>query len=85
MVQGSDKNTMNFKLERDGKEAVRVTLHQVYDALAEKGYNPISQLVGYMLSGDPAYITSHKDARNLICKVERDEVLEVLLKDYLAE
>ena len=85
MPQGSEKNTMNFKLEKDGEETVRVTLRQVYDALEEKGYNPISQLVGYMLSGDPAYVTSHNDARNLICKVERDEVLEVLLKNYLAK
>ncbi|HBQ25121.1 MAG TPA: IreB family regulatory phosphoprotein, partial [Syntrophomonas sp.] len=57
----------------------------VYAALEEKGYNPINQLVGYMISGDPAYITSHNDARNIICRVDRDEVLEILLKNYLQE
>ena len=75
---------MSFTLDREGEEQVRTTLQQVYNALEEKGYNPVSQLVGYMLSGDPAYITSHNDARNLICKIERDEVLEVLMKNYLA-
>ena len=58
-------------------------LLSVYQALLEKGYNPINQMVGYLLSGDPAYITSHKDARNLIRKLERDELLEELVKSYL--
>jgi len=58
-------------------------LKTVYEALVEKGYNPLNQLVGYMISGEPAYITSHKQARNLICKVDRDEIMEVLLKKYL--
>jgi len=75
--------TVSFKLDREGEEKLRTILHKVYEALEEKGYNPINQLVGYMISGDPAYITSHNEARNLICKVERDEVLEVLLKNYL--
>ncbi|MCL4425272.1 MAG: IreB family regulatory phosphoprotein [Firmicutes bacterium] len=58
-------------------------LQKVYEALAEKGYNPISQIVGYLLSGDPAYITSHKNARHLIRRLERDELLEELVKSYL--
>lgn len=77
------EGTMSFQRRRDGQEAVRSILESVYAALEEKGYNPINQLVGYMISGDPAYITSYKDARSLICKVERDEILEVLLSDYL--
>lgn len=75
--------TVNFKKARDGEDKVRAVLQEVYQALEEKGYNPISQLVGYMLSGEPAYVTSHNEARNLICKVDRDEIMEVLLKDYL--
>lgn len=75
--------TVSFKIERDGEEKVRAVLQAVYQALEEKGYNPINQLVGYMISGDPAYITSYNGARNLICKVDRDEILEVMLKKYL--
>ncbi len=75
--------TVSFKIERDGEEKVRAVLQAVYQALEEKGYNPINQLVGYMISGDPAYITSFNGARNLICKVDRDEILEVMLKKYL--
>ncbi|OLZ08583.1 IreB family regulatory phosphoprotein [Sulfobacillus thermosulfidooxidans] len=60
-------------------------LREVYSALKDKGYNPISQLVGYLLSGDPAYITSHQGARNLIRRVERDELLEELLRQYVAQ
>ncbi len=77
------EGTMSFQRQRDGQETVRSILESVCAALKEKGYNPINQLVGYMISGDPAYITSYKDARSLICKVERDEILEVLLSDYL--
>ena len=61
----------------------REILRAVYEAMSEKGYNPISQLVGYILSGDPTYVTGHKNARALICKVERDELLEALMRDYL--
>jgi len=82
MPQGPEE-TVSFKLDRDSEEKIRTILEQVYRALEEKGYNPINQLVGYMISGDPAYITSHNDARHLICKIERDEVMEVLLKNYL--
>jgi uncharacterized protein (UPF0297 family) len=77
--------TVSFEKERDDTSKVRTILEAVYAALEEKGYNPINQLVGYMISGDPAYITSHNDARNIICRVDRDEVLEILLKNYLQE
>ena len=75
--------TMNFRLERDKNLKTKETLKQVYDALVEKGYNPVNQIVGYILSGDPTYITSHKDARNLIRLIERDELLEKMVKNYI--
>ena len=75
--------TMNFRLERDKNLKTKETLKQVYDALVEKGYNPINQIVGYILSGDPTYITSHNDARNKIRAIERDELLEKMVKDYI--
>lgn len=78
----SDK-TMSFKVERDKSLRTREILKKVYEALVEKGYNPINQIVGYILSGDPTYITSHNDARNLIRLVERDELLEKLVKYYI--
>ena len=65
--------TMNFKIERDQNVDAQQILKEVYEALVEKGYNPINQLVGYILSGDPTYITSHNDARNKIRAIERDE------------
>ena len=75
--------TMNFKLERDQDIDAQEILKQVYQALVEKGYNPINQLVGYILYGDPTYITSHNDARNKIRSIERDELLEKLVKYYI--
>jgi uncharacterized protein (UPF0297 family) len=78
----SDK-TMNFKIERDKNIRAREILKEVYQALNEKGYNPINQIVGYILSGDPTYVTSHKDARNLIRVIERDELLEKMVKNYI--
>ena len=78
----SDK-TMSFKVERDKSLRTKEILTKVYEALVEKGYNPINQMVGYILSGDPTYITSHNDARNLIRLVERDELLEKLVKNYI--
>ena len=75
--------TMNFKLERDQNIDAQKLLKEVYDALAEKGYNPINQLVGYILSGDPTYITSHNDVRNKIRAIERDELLEKIVKYYI--
>lgn len=83
MPQVPGEQTVSFKLEKEGEEKVRAILKAIYEALQEKGYNPINQMVGYMISGEPAYITNHKQARNLICKVDRDEIMEVLLKNYL--
>ena len=75
--------TMNFKVERDENIKTHEILKEVYEALVEKGYNPINQIVGYILSGDPTYITSHNDARNLIRQIERDELLEKMVKNYI--
>ena len=75
--------TVSFNLERERNEETKEILKQVYDALQEKGYNPINQIVGYILSGDTTYITSHKGARNLIRNIERDELLEKLVKSYI--
>ena len=75
--------TMNFKIERDQDVDSKKVLKEVYEALVEKGYNPINQLVGYILSGDPTYITSYKDARNKIRAIERDDLLEKLVKFYI--
>ncbi|NLH28208.1 MAG: IreB family regulatory phosphoprotein [Syntrophomonadaceae bacterium] len=75
--------TMAYKFRGEEGVSAQETLLIVYNALKEKGYNPISQLVGYLLSGDPAYITNHRNARNLIRKYERDELLEELLTSYL--
>ncbi|AYO30739.1 MAG: hypothetical protein PWR06_1965 [Thermoanaerobacteraceae bacterium] len=79
------QETMKFKVEKDQAVNSREILQKVYDALKQKGYNPINQIVGYLLSGDPAYITSFNNARNLIRKLERDELLEELLKNYIEE
>jgi uncharacterized protein (UPF0297 family) len=76
--------TMMYKVEKEEALEARDILSGVYEALKEKGYNPINQLVGYLLSGDPAYITSHRNARNLIRKLERDELLEEIVKAYLS-
>ena len=75
--------TMSFKVERDKSMRTREILKEVYEALVEKGYNPINQIVGYILSGDPTYITSHKNARNIIRTLERDELLEKMVKYYI--
>ena len=75
--------TMNFKVERENNIKTKEILKEVYEALVEKGYNPIKQIVGYILSGDPTYITSHNDARNKIRSIERDELLEKLVQEYI--
>ncbi|HZW67143.1 MAG TPA: IreB family regulatory phosphoprotein [Pseudogracilibacillus sp.] len=76
--------TMKFSFPDDSfDDDVKVTLMTIYEALQEKGYNPINQIVGYLLSGDPAYIPRYKDARNLIRKIERDELIEELVKYYI--
>ena len=75
--------TVSFNVEREKNEKSKEILKEVYNSLKEKGYNPINQIVGYILSGDPTYITSHNDARNLIRKVERDELLEKMVEEYI--
>lgn len=75
--------TMTFSLGDDKEREMKQILTSVYDALREKGYNPINQIVGYLLSEDPTYITTYNNARNLIRKVDRDELLRALVKSYL--
>ena len=75
--------TMFFKMEKNNELDSKKILKEVYDSLVEKGYNPINQIVGYILSGDPTYITSHNDARTKIRSIERDELLEKLVKEYI--
>mgnify|MGYP002800218265 CR=1 FL=1 len=76
-------NTQYFKVSGDPETRVKTVLEVVYKAMAEKGYNPVNQKVGYNMSGDTTYITSHKNARSMIMKVERDELVEELLKEYI--
>lgn len=78
-----DDFTRKFKIEMDKDAEIRLILSNVYQALEEKGYNPINQIVGYILSEDPTYITNHNNARTLIRKIDRDELLQVLVKKYL--
>lgn len=75
--------TMNYKVENENNIKYKEVLKEVYKALEEKGYNPVNQIVGYILSGDPTYITSHNDARNKIRSIERDELLEKLVQEYI--
>lgn len=77
------ENTQFFKVESEPETGVKMVLSTVYEALTEKGYNPVNQIVGYIMSGDPTYITSHRGARSLIMKVERDELVEELLTEYI--
>ena len=76
-------NTQFFHVVKEQEYDVASILKDVCEALTEKGYNPVNQIVGYIMSGDPTYITSHKNARSLIMKVERDEILEVLFENYI--
>ena len=76
-------NTQYFKVDKEPEIKVKDVLDIVYHALSEKGYNPVNQIVGYIMSGDPTYITSHNNARSLIMKVERDELVEEILKEYI--
>ena len=80
---GEIHNTQFFRAVQEKKMDVSQVLGLVYAALREKGYNPVNQIVGYIMSGDPTYITSHKGARSLIMKVERDEILEELMSVYI--
>lgn len=77
--------TRRFSLSLDKDEEIKTILTSVYNSLKEKGYNPINQIVGYILSEDPTYITNHNNARTLIRKLDRDELLQVLLRSYLSE
>ena len=77
-------NTQFFKVQKESVISVGEIMEIVYRALVDKGYNPINQIIGYIMSGDPTYITSHNNARSLIMKVERDELVEELLKNYIA-
>ena len=75
--------TVSFYVEREKNQKTKEILKSVYEALKEKGYNPINQIVGYILSGDPTYITSHNDARNKIRTIERDELLEKMVRNFI--
>ncbi|MBE5887854.1 MAG: IreB family regulatory phosphoprotein [Lachnospiraceae bacterium] len=79
------RNTQYFKVEKEPEMQVKDVLNVVLAAMKEKGYNPVNQIVGYIMSGDPTYITSHNNARSLIMKVERDELVEEILKSYIAK
>jgi uncharacterized protein (UPF0297 family) len=79
----NNQNTQDIGMIREAMIEVPDIIAQVYEALSEKGYNPVSQIVGYVMSGDPTYITSYKNARSLIMKAERDEIIEVLLENYI--
>ncbi len=81
---GDFGNTQYIKVETEPMTGVQMVLSTVYEALREKGYNPVNQIVGYIMSGDPTFITSHNSARSLIMKVERDELVEELLSSYIA-
>lgn len=82
MINMIDK-TMTFSVNEDKEAVLRKNLTTIYDALTEKGYNPINQIVGYILSEDPTYITTHKNARSIIRHIDRDELLQILVRSYL--
>ena len=79
----TDQNTQKFIVPSDDKDNMRRTLRAVFDALKEKGYNPVNQIVGYLLTEDPTYITNYNNARTMIRKLDRDELLQELVKSYL--
>ena len=81
----TDKDTVKFTVPSDDKENMRRILRNVYEALTEKGYNPVNQIVGYLLTEDPTYITNYNHARSMICKIDRDELMQVLVREYLFE
>ncbi|SFA77546.1 IreB family regulatory phosphoprotein [Clostridium frigidicarnis] len=83
MANNINENTMQFDFDRDKKDLTKSILTEIYSSLKEKGYNPVNQLVGYLISGDPTYITNYNGARALVRKLERDEILEEVLKSYL--
>ena len=79
----TEKDTLKFTVPSDDKENMRRILRSVYDALTEKGYNPVNQIVGYLLTEDPTYITNYNNAHSRICKIDRDELMQVLVREYL--
>ena len=81
----TDKHTVKFTVPSDDNENMRRILRNVYEALTEKGYNPINQIVGYLLTEDPTYITNYNNARSMICKIDRDELMQALVREYLFE
>ena len=81
----TEKDTLKFTVPSDDKENMRRILRSVYEALTEKGHNPINQIVGYLLTEDPTYITNYNNARSMICKIDRDELMQVLVREYLFE
>lgn len=83
MGRFDNQHTQDVNIEREYTIEVSDIVAQVYEALSEKGYNPVNQIVGYIMSGDPTYITSYKGARSLIMKAERDEILELLMENYI--
>ena len=85
VVPMTESNTIKFTVPCDDKENMRLILRSVFDSLNEKGYNPINQIVGYLLTEDPTYITNYQNARSLICKLDRDELMQELVKCYLFE
>lgn len=85
MTENTMNTTIKFTVGNDEKDNMRRVLRSVFDSLNEKGYNPINQIVGYLLTEDPTYITNFNNARNMICKLDRDELLQELVRHYLFE
>ena len=85
MTDNNMNRTIKFTVPNDEKDNMRQVLRNVFDALNEKGYNPINQIVGYLLTEDPTYITNYNNARSMICKLDRDELLQDLVRHYLFE
>ena len=85
MTDNTLNSTIKFTVPGDEKDDMRRILRSVFDALNEKGYNPINQIVGYLLTEDPTYITNYNNARSMICKLDRDELLQELVRNYLFE
>ena len=81
----TEQDTQKFTVPSDDRESMRRILRDVYEALTEKGYNPVNQIVGYLLTEDPTYITNYNNARSMICKIDRDELMQVLVCEYLFE
>ncbi len=83
MPNAEKQKTITFSIREEKEHEIRRVLKTVFEALSEKGYNPINQIVGYILSEDPTYITTHRGARAMICKVDRDDILNVLVQHFL--